>query len=434
MTSHARALHIGYLVQDFPPEVGAGPARVTEMAHRWQSLGARVTAVTAMPNRRIPGRGEGSVDPRYAGKLFMEEEWEGIRTLRSWLYTGSGRGFRTKLVNNATFMLTGFLHALARGGHFDVIIASSPPFLPHVSAAVLTALRGTPLVLEIRDLWPDYLMEFGMLPNLQARQALFGLERWLLGRADHTVVVTESFRERVITKGAPRHQTDVIPNGVELSQYYADPSVRERPLFERRPDEFIVGYLGTFGRGQGLVQVIRAAAQVAARDCKVRFVLVGDGPEMPLIRQELTASGLQNVSIHPPIARSDTRAFYNSCDVCLVPLAPIPIFNETVPSKIFEVMACERPLVASVSGEGGQIVERSRGGIRVDPGDADALARAILAFRVMTDTERSGMGRRARAYVAEHYDRTRLADKYLSILTRVAGRPRSTRRQHGSAR
>ena len=107
-------MHIGYLNQDFVPEVGAGPARILEMAKRWQELGARVTVIAGMPNRRIPGRGEGTVDPKYAGKLFVEEEWEGVRALRSWVYTGSGRGFANKIVNNASFMATGLLHALLR--------------------------------------------------------------------------------------------------------------------------------------------------------------------------------------------------------------------------------------------------------------------------------------------------------------------------------
>jgi glycosyltransferase involved in cell wall biosynthesis len=416
-------LNIGYLVQDFPPEIGAGPARVTEMSHRWQQLGARVTAITAMPNRRIPGRGEGGIDPRYKGKLFMEEDWEGIRTLRSWLYTGDGRGLKTKLVNNVSFMITGFLHALSRRDRYDVIIASSPPFLPHVSGAALSRLRKTPLVLEIRDLWPDYLVAFGMLENATARGALFGLERWLLAQADHVVVVTNSFRERVVGKGVARERIDVIPNGVGLDLYYSSHEAPPIPELVRSRGEFIVGYLGTFGKGQGLETVVRAAALLANVEPPIRFVLVGDGPEMQKVAAEIARTGARNITIRPPIMRTETRAFYNACDVCLVPLAPIAIFNETVPSKIFEVMACERPLVACVTGEAGTVVEESKGGIRTDPGDERALSEAILSIRAMPEEERREMGRRARAYVAANYDRVALADRYLKILGTVAARP-----------
>jgi glycosyltransferase involved in cell wall biosynthesis len=424
-------LQIAYLIQDFPPEIGAGPARVTEMSHRWQALGARVTAITAMPNRRIPGRGEGSVDPRYRGRLFMEEDWEGIRTLRSWLYAGDGRGLRTKLVNNATFMMTAFLNGLRRREHFDVMIASSPPFLPHVSAALLHRLRRFPLVLEVRDLWPDYLAAFGLLGNRMLRRSLFGLERWLFAQADHVVVVTDSFRERVIDKGVPRERIDVIPNGVAVDQYYRSDEPPPLPELEKSAGEFVVGYLGTFGKGQGLESVIRAAASLSKTAPGVRFVLAGDGPEMLRVLEEIRLTRPSNVSIHAPIMRSQTRAFYNACDVCLVPLAPIPIFNETVPSKIFEVMACERPLIGCVGGEAGAVITRSGGGIRTEPGDHAALAAAILEMRSMDETERRAMGRRAREYVAANYDRTNLADRYLKLLETVAARRHSTRVSRG---
>jgi len=426
-------LRIGYMIQDFPPEVGAGPARVSEMSKRWQDRGASVTAMVGMPNRRLPGRGEGTVDPRYRGKLFMEENWEGIRTQRSWLYTGSGRGLVNKALNNASFMVSSFLHAAARRNDFDVLIASSPPFLPQASAAALSRMRGIPLVLEIRDLWPDYMVQLGMLRNTKARAALFALERRLLNVADQVVVVTESFRERVIAKGVRPDRVDVIPNGVDLTVYHATDESSSVPALGRESDEFLVGYLGTFGKGQGLEYVIRAAALLEKERGPIRFVLAGDGPELSAVKDEIATLGVTSVNLHPPIPRNETRAFYNSCDLCLVPLAPIPIFSETIPSKIFEIMACERPLVASVSGEGAAIVERSKGGLLSRPGDAQGLANAIVRARAMSREDREAMGQRARQYVSNHYDRVALADKYLEILGMVVERGRTNNRVKSSS-
>ena len=419
--------HIGYIIQDFPPEVGAGPARASEMGIRWMQGGADVTAIVGMPNRRLPGRGEGGVDPRYRRKLFMKEDWEGIRTLRSWLYTGDGRGMLTKAVNNASFMLSSFLHAAIRGDRYDVIIASSPPFLPHVSGGALSRLRGEPLVLEIRDLWPDYMVQLGMLRNPQARAALFWLEHRVLNAADHVVVVTDSFRDRVIAKGVRPDRVDVIPNGVDVTQYHASDEKAPLSSLERRPGEFVIGYLGTVGQGQALEYVVRAAAILQKRGSAVRFVIAGDGPALPVVKSEIANLGVNNVVIHPPIPRDQTRAFYNACDACLVPLAPVPIFSETIPSKMFEVMACERPLIASVSGEGARIIEASKGGIRVEPGEAGDLADAISRVVAMSDDERIAMGKRAREYVSKHYDRLALADRYLEILRMVADRKRRDR-------
>jgi glycosyltransferase involved in cell wall biosynthesis len=412
-------LKIGYLVQQFPPEVGAGPARVTEMALRWQDAGAEVVVVTGMPNRP-----EGRIHPEYRGKLFTSEDWRGLRVLRSWLYASPRHGFVRTVMNNATFMATSAANALFRAGRPDVLIASSPPFFPHIAGAMVSRMRRVPLVLEVRDLWPDYLVGMGVLKEGPATRALFALERRLLRGAEHVIVVTESFRERVIAKGVAPERIDVIPNGVDTAQYYASPG-EEPPLdaLRRRDGEFVVGYLGNFGAGQALGAIVDAAVRVAARDPSVRFVLAGDGPEREAVQARAAEAGAGNVSVHPPLPKEKTRAFYNACDVCLVPLAPFPILQETVPSKIFEVMACERPVLASLGGEGAAIVGRAGGGVVAPPGDADAIASAVLRLKATDAAERAAMGARGRAFVREHYSREALAVRYLEILGRVAGRP-----------
>jgi glycosyltransferase involved in cell wall biosynthesis len=158
----------------------------------------------------------------------------------------------------------------------------------------------------------------------------------------------------------------------------------------------------------------------------VRFVLAGDGTEKPRVEARWKELGVRNVAIHPPIPKGQTRAFYNACDLCLVPLAPVPIFSETVPSKIFEVMACESPVLASVEGEAARIVEASGGGAVSRPGDAEAMAEGIVRILSMPTETRAEMGRRGSQHVAAHFSRSVLADRYLEILTRVAARARAT--------
>jgi colanic acid biosynthesis glycosyl transferase WcaI len=416
-------LRIAYITQDFPPEMGAGPARVTEMALRWQEAGAEVTVITGMPNRRMPGLPYGEIHPDYRGRFFMEENWRGLRVLRSWLWSSRRRGFLTTVLNNTSWMLTGALHALSRGGRFDVMIASSPPFFVHMAGEAVRAIRRFPMVLEIRDLWPDYMIEMGVVRNRQTARALLGLERLLLRHGAYAVVVTESFRRRLVEKGVPADRIDVISNGVDLDFYRpeAAPPLPLPELQRRTPGEFLVGYLGNFGAGQEIRTVVDAAKQLDGAGSQVRFVLVGDGTKMPEVETHASEAGISNLTIHPPIAKESTRDFYNACDLCLVPLAPVPIFSETVPSKIFEVMACERPVLASVAGEAARIVEGSGGGMVTPPGDAAALAGAIRRFFEMTPARRREMGRAGRCYVTEHYSRDILAARYLDLLRRVAG-------------
>src|SRR5690606_38227856 len=97
-----------------------------------------------------------------------------------------------------------------------------------------------------------------------------------------------------------------------------------------------------------------------------------------------------------------------------------PVFRETVPSKIFEVMACARPVLASVAGEAAEIVRASGGGVTAAPADPDAIASAVLDLAGRTAEERAAMGQRGRDFVTTNYDRRSLADRYLGILLRLA--------------
>ncbi len=410
-----RPVRIAYLVQQFVPEVGAGPARVSEMVRRWHDRGAAVTVVTAMPNRPA-----GVIQTGYRGRLFLRETWEGIPVLRSWLYARPGGGMLTTLVNNLTFMMTGLAHALRRLGAVDVIIASSPPFFPLVAGRWFASLRRTPLVLEIRDLWPDYLVEMGVLRSPVLARALLRYERRLLLSADHVVTVTAGLRDRLEAKGVPPDRLTLITNGVDLSRYYVSDEPPPFPELTRTPESFLVGYLGNFGAGQALGVVLDAARWLQERAPHIRVVMAGDGTEFQRIRARAAQSGLTNLTVRGALPKDATRAFYNACDLCLVPLADLPVFDAALPSKMFEMMACGRPILVQSRGEAAWHMRQSGAGWAVDPGDSDALATSIEAAARLPEAERREMGLRGRAYAGLHFNRDALAAKYLEVLQGLA--------------
>jgi glycosyltransferase involved in cell wall biosynthesis len=422
-------MHIAYIVQQFPPEIGAGPARAFELSQRWLAAGASVTAMTAMPSRMVVGTRAGTVAPEYRGRVFAREDHHGIDVLRSWCFNSPRGGILRTLANNSTFMVSALAHGVLRLGHPDVIIASSPPFLPHVTGRLLAAARRVPLVLELRDLWPDYLVGMGVLSRgSAAARGLFRLERALLLAADVVVVVTDAFARIVAEKGVPSDRIVVLPNGVDLNSYYALP---QSSVPERR-GEFTVGYLGNFGAGQDLSIAVRAAALL--QDEGIRFVLIGDGPDRARIERLVRDSGLSNIVVRDSIAKAETLGCYHAFDICLVPLAPIAEFQDTIPSKIFEIMACERPVLASAEGETRQLIERSGAGLAVPAGDDQAVAAGIRQLRALSRAQLRELGARGRAYVATHYSRDDLAHRYLKLLTAVVGADRKGRRSTGLGR
>lgn len=404
---------IAYFAEHYLPESGALPARVSEMAREWIDAGAEVTVICAMPHRP-----EGRIRERYRRRLFDDSTEDGIRVLRSWVWTTPSHSFANTILNNLSHAAFSAIQALFSKIDPDVIIASEPPFMPHITGTMLGGWLGVPVVLEVRDLWPDYLAEMGIVPP-PIVAALLATERSLLRQAAHVVTVTESFKRRVIAKGVASSNASVISNGIDPSFYRRIESPRVHPALERRGNERIVGYLGNFGRGQGLEQVVGAVQILAAQRDDIRFVMLGGGPTRAVISQMVAGSG-GRVIVGSPIPKGETADFYNACDVVLVPHAPLAVFTETVPSKLFEVMACERPFVASVAGEAARIVEQSGGGRVALPGNAGSLASAITAELELSPSESRERGRASRAFVIREFSRPALAQKYLSILRSVA--------------
>jgi glycosyltransferase involved in cell wall biosynthesis len=413
-------MHIVVLNQDFLPETGAGPARISELATEWLQASHHVSVLCGFPNRRMPGQRDGVIPPAYRGRLFLTERMQGVVVHRSWLFTTPKRGFARVLASYLTFAVSVVASALARVRKCDVLIASGPPYFQQFSGAIVALLLRAPLVLEVRDMWPDYLVEMGVVRNPVLKAMLFASERWLCNRAVAVVVVTESFRQRFIDKGIAAEKIVVIPNGVDTSRYYA--SDETLPLTDAATVDSVplIGYLGTFGAGQGLLAVVEAARILESRGVRARFILVGDGSDRALLEDDLERKPIDCVSLHDPIPRDATRAFYNSCALVLVPHAPLPILRDTVPSKIFEVMACERPLLAALGGEGARIVERSGGGVLAAPGDAQSIADGIVRVLGMQPHERERMGRLGREFATREYDRKALATRYLRLLQSVA--------------
>ncbi|MES3032803.1 MAG: glycosyltransferase family 4 protein [Gemmatimonadota bacterium] len=412
-------MHIVVLNQDFLPETGAGPARISELASEWLAAGHQVSVICGFPNRRMPGQRDGIVPPAYRGRTFMTETIAGVTVYRSWLYTTPKRGFARVMAQYLTFAASSLVTALARVPRADVIIASGPPYFQQFSGAMAALLRGTPLVVEVRDMWPDYLVEMGVVKHGMAVNALFATERWLSNRASAMVVVTESFRQRFVQKGVPASRITVIPNGVDTSRYFAT----DAGAATEAAAAPLIGYLGTFGAGQGLVAVLAAARLLKSRGVAFRLRLVGDGSDRALLEQDLAQNPIEGVTIHDPIPRDATRDFYNDCDVVLVPHAPLPILKDTVPSKIFEVMACQRPLLAALGGEGARIVEASGGGLLAKPGDAASIADGVMRMLALSREEREAMGVAGRAFATREYDRKVLAHRYLDLLRALTGNP-----------
>ncbi len=173
-------------------------------------------------------------------------------------------------------------------------------------------------------------------------------------------------------------------------------------------------YIGAHGISHALSSILEVASHFRDEP-DVCFVFVGDGAEKQHLVHQAKETSLKNVRFLPSQPRETVPAWYASADIVLVPLRSIPVFDTFIPSKMFEILACERPIVASVRGEARRILERSGGAVVVDPEDVDAIAEAIRALRA-DPSRRELLAKRGGTFVRAEYDRRALAARYVDLL------------------
>ena len=409
-------MRILFLCQYFPPEMGAPAARTFEHAREWVRQGHHVTVLCGKPNHP-----SGVVPEEYRGSLLYREVVDGVDVMRCWLFTTPNAGVIRRSLSFFTFMCSAvFFGLFAARGPWDVVAATSPQLLCGLAGWVLAFLKRRPFILEVRDLWPKQIIDLGTLRNPLVIALLRRLERFLYRRARAIIAVADASRDEIIASGVPAAKVHTVTNGIDEDFF--------RPLDRVGPfraahgwgdDTLLIMYIGTHGLSQGLHTVLEAAERLRART-DLHFVLVGSGAERRRLMRRADEAGLDNVTFLPPQPKADMPACYAAADLCLVPLRRLDVFLLNIPSKMFEIMACARPIILGVEGQAKALLEQAGAGIAVTPEDPQALAGAIERLAADPNLRRQ-LGDRGRAHAVAHYSRRQKAADCLDIFAEVAG-------------
>ncbi len=410
-------MRIAYLCQYFPPEIGAPQARVSEMSAAWAAQGHEVTVITGLPNHPT-----GRIPIEYDGVWFRREKAGELSVWRNWLYATPNEGFVKKTLSHLSFMVSAAVFSTPRLKGFDVIVVSSPTFFSVFTAWFMSRVQRVPFVFEVRDLWPGIFVELGVLKNRWLIRVLEAIEMFLYRASTRVVVVTDSFADILRARGVPAAKIATITNGVDATVFV--PAATDNDLRREHglQGKFVVLYIGAHGISHALSRILDAAR--ATRDDQIQWVFVGEGAEKLKLLARAREMGLTNATFLPGQPKNIMPAWYAASDVALVPLRNVPLFESFIPSKMFEIMACARPIIGSVRGEARRILDASGGALTVDPEDADAIAAA--ARRLKADpTLREKMGEAGRRFVMANFDRAELARRYAVILQSVVSERRS---------
>lgn len=411
-------MRILFLSHYFPPEVNAPATRTWEHCRRWVAAGHDVTVVTCAPNHP-----RGKVYPGYRNRLWQRESRDGIRVVRLWTFLSANEGFLLRTTNYVSFMIACVLAApfLPKA---DVVLTTSPQFFNGLAGWPVALLKRCPWVLEIRDLWPDSILAVGAIRNRVIIGMLEALERLAYRKAARIVSVTDAFKDHITDRGACPDDVHVIKNGVDPEFFQVadreDPELAELGLENR----FVAAYFGTHGMAHHLVTVLEAAERLRAED-GIRFLLVGDGAERARLVHERDRRGLRNVVMLEQQPKERMPALWQCTDVSLVLLRDSPLFETVIPSKIFESLAMERPIVLGVRGESRELLQESGAAVFIEPEDSAALAEWVRELAMNRERCRE-MGRQGRDFVKAHFNRDVWAARYLAMLRELAGREPAT--------
>lgn len=310
-----------------------------------------------------------------------------------------------------------------RQSNVDVVYASSPHLLAGLSGWALARVKRRPLVVEVRDLWPQVLVDMGQLqPETLLYRCLKVLERFLYRHADAVVVLAQGASADVIADGADIDRVVFIPNGADPEDFVVDEGRDSLRRGYGMSSQLVVVYAGAHGPANGLELVLDAAEELKDREPDISFWLVGDGVSKEALQSAARSRGLTNVAFRDPVAKNEIPRLLAAADVGLHVLADVPLFRRGVsPNKLFDYMAAGMPVLTNTPGEVAALVEEAGAGIAVTP---TGLAEGVRRMAAAGAEQRARWGADGRRFLAEHRSRPALARKLEALLDDViAGRP-----------
>jgi len=360
-----KIMKILLLTDYYPPESNAPALRCSYHAEYWAKKGHDVTVLTCAPN--FPN---GILYEGYQNKLVSSSIVNGVKVVRCWSFISKNEGYFLRILDHMSSALM-FAIAPLFMKRPDVVIATSPQFLTLISGCITSLLVRRPLVSEVRDIWPEGII---FLSNKSLiYKWLEKLEIFLYNRSSKIIVVTASFAKSI------ERRANILMSDICISYNGCNDVINS---FESRSSDlrsalnlqgkFVVGYAGTVGVSHGVDSIIYAFKELDPT-LNASLVIVGSGAMHNQMKLLVKEQRLTNVLVIDAVPKKDIGAFLSLFDVCLVSLKDVPAYDKVIPSKLFEAVAYDNPVIAGVRGEAKTIVENYEVGEVFHPEDMSSF-------------------------------------------------------------
>lgn len=388
--------HILIISQYFPPDITAAAFRIGSLSDYLLSNDFKVTVLTSTPhktNHQTPNQA-------------AESPAEDLTILRVNIKSSS------YILQYLSFVIRGFFKILPRvlRHRIDTIFATSPPLSVFSLGFILSLIKRAPLIMDIRDLWPDTPVALGKMKDKSLVYRFFKrYEAFMYRKAHWITCVSTPMKDRII-KHSPAN-VSVVYNGIPERDTVSLPPPSAPRLQEGNPVN--VYYYGNIGLAQGLDILMDAAPLVNRR---IQFHLVGEGALKQTFSHTINERDLTNISIQNPMPKRElVQLVDREAHILLINLEDHPVFHRTIPSKLFDYLLHCLPVVYGIRGEGADILERTQAAVRFEPHSAESLANALDTVVSQYDTL-IGNARANNPGIAAHFTREKNYKKLLKIV------------------
>ncbi len=348
------------------------------------------------------------IHPGYQNKFYFKEIIDGIEVHRAWIFVSTSKSIFMRLLNYFSFVFTSMLIGLVRTGPQNVIMCESPPLFLGMSAWLIKVVKGGRFVFNVSDLWPESAEKLGLVTNKMLLDLSQELEEFLYRSADLITGQTQGIVKNISAR-MPKADVYWIPNGVDVS-YYDIAKVKSTWRADNgfAADDLLLAYAGIIGHAQGLEIIIQCAALVRSTP-SIKFLMIGNGPEKEKLIALNEALGNTNVHFYDFVPKTAMPNMVAAINAAVIPLRKLDLFKGAIPSKIFENLAMQKPILLGVEGEAYDLFIRDgECGLAFEPENVSDLARCVMQLHDDSGLIRR-LGENGVKYVRNKFNRNDIA-------------------------
>jgi glycosyltransferase involved in cell wall biosynthesis len=384
--------------------------KINDVAKGLVEKGYDVSVLTGLPN--YPN---GKIYNGYSFPKNKKQTYEGITIYRSPLIPrGNGSGVRLFL-NYFSLALSASLRVLFIKNNFDkILVYEVSPVTIGIPAIIAKYRFKAPIFFWVQDLWPESVVAAGGVTNKFMINLISKLTRFIYQHCEKILVQSKAFIPYILNQNVINSKIIYLPNSTESFYNKVDVKSKFKKLMPE--DGPILMFAGNIGEAQGFSTLIKSASYLNDSGVKVNWVILGDGRQKKLIQKKINDLGIQKCfSFLGSYPSEEMPDFFACADALLVTLKRNLILSKTIPNKIQSYMACSKPIIANIDGEGGRVILEAKCGLVSPSEDYISFSKSIIDFLKLGADEKELMGKNARLYFENEFDR----EKQINSITNI---------------